>query len=91
MISFYIATHSLQYEVPSLEEMLDANNSYAGSHSQQQGGVMGNVKVKSSLGYSNHEIVQYCIHRAARGKHSKFATLEWGEQTLPSTGICLVD
>jgi len=44
--------------------------------------LMENVKIKSSLGYSDHEIVEFKILRAARRAHSKLTTS--GEKTLAS-------
>ncbi|PKU41149.1 hypothetical protein llap_8554 [Limosa lapponica baueri] len=41
-------------------------------------GLVGNVKLKGSLGYSDHEMVQFKILRAARRAHSKVATLDFG-------------
>jgi len=40
-------------------------------------GLVGNVKVTSSLGCSDHEMVEFKILRAARRVHSKLATLEF--------------
>ncbi|PKU38944.1 rna-directed dna polymerase from mobile element jockey-like [Limosa lapponica baueri] len=41
-------------------------------------GLVGNVKFKSSLGSSDHEMVEFKIHRAARRVCSKLATLDFG-------------
>ena len=38
-------------------------------------GPVGNVKLKGSLGYSDHEMVEFKILRAARRAHGKLATL----------------
>jgi len=40
-------------------------------------GLTGNVKVKGSLGCSDHEMVKFKILRAARWVHSKLATLDF--------------
>ena len=38
---------------------------------------MGNVKLKGSLGCSDHEMLELKILRAARRAHSKLATLDF--------------
>ena len=40
-------------------------------------GLMGNVKLKGSLGCSDHEMVEFKILRAARRVHSKLTTLDF--------------
>ena len=40
-------------------------------------GLVGNVKLKGSLGCSGHEIVEFKIPRAARRVHSKLTTLDF--------------
>ena len=40
-------------------------------------GLVGNVKLKGSLGCSDHEMVEFKILRAARRAHSKLATLDF--------------
>ncbi|GAB0184947.1 highly reducing polyketide synthase PKS6 [Grus japonensis] len=52
--------------------------------------LVGNVKLKGSLGCSDHEMVEFKNLRTVRRVHIK---LPWtsGEQTLPSSGICLVE
>ncbi|GAB0183649.1 hypothetical protein GRJ2_000830200 [Grus japonensis] len=40
-------------------------------------GLVGNVKVKGSLGCSDHEMVEFKILRAARRVHSKLTTLDF--------------
>ncbi|GAB0180427.1 hypothetical protein GRJ2_000508000 [Grus japonensis] len=40
-------------------------------------GLVGNVKLRGSLGYSDHEMVEFKILRAARRVHSKLATLDF--------------
>ncbi|PKU46497.1 hypothetical protein llap_3216 [Limosa lapponica baueri] len=40
-------------------------------------GVVGNIKLKASLGCSDHEIVEFKILRTARGVCSKLATLDF--------------
>ena len=40
-------------------------------------GLVGNVKLKSSLGCSDHEIVEFKILRAARRVHSKLAAVNF--------------
>ncbi|GAB0179998.1 mitochondrial enolase superfamily member 1 [Grus japonensis] len=40
-------------------------------------GLVGNVKLKSSLGCSDHEVVEFKILRAVRRAHSKLATLDF--------------
>ncbi|GAB0175850.1 hypothetical protein GRJ2_000050200 [Grus japonensis] len=60
-----------------------------------QEGLVGNVKLKGSLGCSDHEMVEFKILRAARRAHSKLTALDFKdcsrEQTLASSGICLVE
>ena len=40
-------------------------------------GLVGNVKLKGSLGYSDHEVVEFKILRAVRKAHSKLTTLDF--------------
>ena len=40
-------------------------------------GLVGNVKLKGSLGCSDHEMVEFKILRTARRAHSKLATLDF--------------
>jgi len=40
-------------------------------------GLVGNVKLKGSLGCSNHEMVEFKILRAARTTHYKLTTLDF--------------
>ncbi|GAB0189057.1 hypothetical protein GRJ2_001371000 [Grus japonensis] len=40
-------------------------------------GLLGNVKLKGSLGSSDHEMVEFKILRAARRVHSKLTTLDF--------------
>ncbi|MCQ4078634.1 hypothetical protein FK519_28075, partial [Klebsiella pneumoniae] len=40
-------------------------------------GLMGNVELKSSLGCSDHEMVEFRILRTARRAHSKLSTLDF--------------
>jgi len=40
-------------------------------------GLVGNVKVKGSLGCSDHRMVEFKILRAVRRVHSKLATLDF--------------
>ena len=40
-------------------------------------GLVGNVKLKGSLGCSDHEIVEFKICRALRRAHSKLTTLDF--------------
>ena len=40
-------------------------------------GLVGNVKIKGSLGCSDHEMVEFKILRAARRAHSKLPTLDF--------------
>jgi len=54
-------------------------------------GLMGNVKLKGSLGCSDHEMVAFKILRAARRVHSKLITLDLRKETLASSGICWVE
>lgn len=54
-------------------------------------GLAGNVKVKGSFVYHDHGMVEFRITRARRRVKRKFRTLDLGEQTLDSTGICLVE
>jgi len=42
-------------------------------------GLVGNVKLKSSLGCSGHEVVEFKILRAARKSHSKLTALDFRE------------
>lgn len=39
---------------------------------------MGNVKLKGSFDRGDHEMVWFCIRRAASREHSKLATLDFG-------------
>ncbi|GAB0187276.1 hypothetical protein GRJ2_001192900 [Grus japonensis] len=41
----------------------------------QEEGLVGNVKLKGSLGCSDHEMVEFKTLREARGAHSKLTTL----------------
>ncbi|GAB0187151.1 hypothetical protein GRJ2_001180400 [Grus japonensis] len=41
-------------------------------------GLVGNVKLKGSLGCSDHEMMEFKILRAARKVHSKLTTLDFG-------------
>lgn len=41
-------------------------------------GLVRNVKLKSSLGYSVHEMLEFKISRTGKMKHSKFTTLDLG-------------
>ena len=50
-----------------------------------------NVKCKDSLGCSAHEMVEFNILRTARRVHSKNTTVDSGQQSLASSGICFVD
>jgi len=54
-------------------------------------GLVGNVKLKGSLGCSGHEMVDSNILRAMSTVHSKLTTLDLREQTLVSLGICSVE
>ncbi|GAB0192044.1 hypothetical protein GRJ2_001669700 [Grus japonensis] len=40
-------------------------------------GLLGNVKLRDSLGSSDHEMVEFKIFRAARRAHSKLTTLDF--------------
>ncbi|GAB0186589.1 hypothetical protein GRJ2_001124200 [Grus japonensis] len=40
-------------------------------------GLVGNMKLKGSLGCSDHEMVEFKIHKAVRRAHSKFITLNF--------------
>ena len=42
-------------------------------------GLVGNVKLKGSLGYSDHEMVEFRILRAARRKQSKLTTPDFSK------------
>ncbi|PKU47142.1 glycerol kinase [Limosa lapponica baueri] len=42
-----------------------------------KGGLVGNMKLKDSLGYSDQEMVDFKILRATRMVHSKLTTLEF--------------
>ena len=53
--------------------------------------LVGNVKVKGSLGYSDHKIVEFKIFRAVRRVRSKLAMLDFCRAALASSGICLVE
>ena len=52
-------------------------------------GLVGNVKIRDSLGCSDHEMVEFKILEAVRRAHSLPWTL--GEQSLTSSGTCLVE
>jgi len=45
-------------------------------------GLMGNVKLRGSLGCSDHEIVEFKMLRAARRVHSKLTTLDFRRADL---------
>ncbi|PKU33079.1 pecanex-like protein hypothetical protein [Limosa lapponica baueri] len=47
-------------------------------------GLVGNVKLKCSLGCSDHEMVELKILRVARRVRNKLTPLDSGEQTLAS-------
>ncbi|PKU43415.1 rna-directed dna polymerase from mobile element jockey-like [Limosa lapponica baueri] len=51
-------------------------------------GLVGSVKLKGSLGCSDHEMVEFKILRAARRAHCKLAPLDF--RRADSSGICLV-
>lgn len=50
---------------------------YAGTLSYQQKRAVGNVKLKESLDYSVHEIVEFKILRTVRGMHNKLTALDF--------------
>ncbi|GAB0188602.1 hypothetical protein GRJ2_001325500 [Grus japonensis] len=54
-------------------------------------GLVGNAKLKGSLGCSDHEMVEFKIIRAAEGHTA--SSLPWtsGEQTLASSETCLLE
>ena len=54
-------------------------------------GLEGSVKLKGSLGCSDHEMVEFKNLSAARRVHSKLATLDFRDQTLASSGIFLAE
>ncbi|GAB0187672.1 hypothetical protein GRJ2_001232500 [Grus japonensis] len=55
-------------------------------------GLVGDVKLKGSLGCSDHEMVEFRILRAARRACSKLTALDFSRaDTLASSGICLVE
>ena len=59
-------------------------------------GLVGNAELKGSLSCSDQEIVEFKILRAVRRAHSKLSTLDFrtadfGQQTLASSGTCLVE
>ncbi|PKU44186.1 protein scribble hypothetical protein [Limosa lapponica baueri] len=54
-------------------------------------GLVGNVKLKGSLGCSDHEMVEFEILRAVKRAHSKLTTLDFRRATWASSGICLVE
>ena len=41
-------------------------------------GLVENEKLQDSLDCIDHEMVQFCIRRAARKEHSKLTTLDFG-------------
>lgn len=43
-------------------------------------GLLGHVKLKGSLGYSDYEIVEFKILRAARRAHSKLTALDFRKE-----------
>ncbi|GAB0188159.1 nucleoside diphosphate kinase 6 [Grus japonensis] len=53
--------------------------------------VVGNVKLKGSLGCSDHEMVEFKILRAARRTHSKCRSREWIESSPEKDSRVLVD
>ncbi|PKU48920.1 rna-directed dna polymerase from mobile element jockey-like [Limosa lapponica baueri] len=50
-------------------------------------GLVGNVKLKGSLGYRDHEIVECKILRAARRAHSKLTTLDFWTADFDSSDL----
>jgi len=48
-------------------------------------GLVGNVKLKGSLGCSDHEMVEFKILRAARRAHSKLTTMDFRRADF---GLC---
>ncbi|GAB0177161.1 nucleoside diphosphate kinase 6 [Grus japonensis] len=54
-------------------------------------GLVGNMKLQGSLDYSDHEVVEFKILKQRGGCTA--SSLPWtsGEQTLASSGICLVE
>lgn len=50
---------------------------YDGSYSHNKEELVGNVKLKDSLDYSAHEMVEFKLPRATRRMHSKLATLDF--------------
>lgn len=57
---------------------------YAGPHSHQKKkkGLVRNMKLKCSFGYTDHEIVQFGTQRAVKKEHSKLSTLDFGRVDL---------
>lgn len=54
-------------------------------------GLLGNMKYKSSLGCCDHKMVEFKILMVVRRVHNKSLPWTSGEQTLASSGICLVE
>lgn len=50
-----------------------------------------NVKLKGSLGWKDHEMLQFEILRAERRGHGKLRTVDSEDQTLASSATCLVE
>ena len=50
-------------------------------------GLVSNVKLKGSLGCSDHEMVEFKILRVSKGVHSSLLLWTSGEQTLAFSGI----
>ncbi|GAB0184386.1 hypothetical protein GRJ2_000903900 [Grus japonensis] len=53
-------------------------------------GLVENVKLKNSLGCSDHEMVEFQMLRTVRRVHSKLTTLDFRRADFGLSGICLV-
>ena len=54
-------------------------------------GLVGNVKLNSSLGCSDHEIVGLKFLRAARRAHSTLTALDFKRTEYGSSGVCSIE
>ena len=54
-------------------------------------GLVGNVKLKGSLGCSDHEMVQFRMLSAARREHRRLTTLDFRKEDLASWGISFIE
>ncbi|GAB0190818.1 nucleoside diphosphate kinase 6 [Grus japonensis] len=77
----YTAAHLKSYgDEPGASEVIEESMRRGGMLDlilTNKEGLVGNVKLKGSLGCSEHEMVEFKILRAARRAHSKLSTLDF--------------